>query len=105
MVKNRKDKSVQKACTKRFLYQKLDGLMTALLMQHSLYSIPELQNTLLGYSLMYEIVRKEFIQILHNGDNHWVTVSTVGLQSSHISINDSLHSPLSNFTKRYIVHR
>ena len=108
MVKNREDKSVQKACTKRFLYQKLDGLMTALLMQHSiyaLYSIPGLQNTLLGYSLIYEIMRKEFIQIPHNGDNHWVTVSTVGLQSSHISINDSLHSPLSNFTKCYIVHR
>ena len=63
-----------------------------------LYSIPELQNTLLGYSLMYEIMRKEFTQILHNGDNHWVTVSTVGLESSHISINDSLHSPLFNFT-------
>ena len=39
MVKNREDKSVQKACTKRFLYQKLDGLMTALLMQHSIYAL------------------------------------------------------------------
>ena len=66
------------------------------------YSIPGLQNTLLGYSLTYEIMRKEFIQILHNGDNHWVTVSTVGLESSHISLYDSLHSPLSNFTKDQI---
>ena len=63
------------------------------------YSIPGLQNTLLGYSLTYEIMRKEFIQILHNGDNHWVTVSTVGLESSHISLYDNLHSPLTNFTK------
>ena len=66
------------------------------------YSIPGLQNTLLGYSLTYEIMRKEFIHILHNDDNHWVTVSTVGLESSHISLYDSLHSPLSSITKDQI---
>ena len=106
MVKNREDKS--KSMHKEILMSETGWLMTALLMQHSIYAlqyIPELQNTLLGYSLMYEIIRKEFIQILHDGDNNWVTVSTVGLESPHISINDSLHSPLSNFTKRFIVHR
>ena len=45
---------------------------------------------------------KGFIQILHNGDNHWITVSTVGLHPSHISVYDSLYTSLSKFTKDHI---
>ena len=38
------------------------------------YGVPGLQNTLLGQYLTYGIMRKGFIQILHNADNHWITV-------------------------------
>ena len=66
------------------------------------YGVPGLQNTLLGYNLTYNIMTKGFIQILHNGDNHWITVSTVGLHPSHIRIYDSLYTSLSEFTKDQI---
>ena len=63
------------------------------------YGVSGLQNTLLGQYLTYDIMRKRFIQILHNGDNHWITVSTLGLQPSHIRIYDSLCTSLIEFTK------
>jgi len=34
----------------------------------------------------------EFIQILHNGNDHWITVSTIGAKESEVLIYDSLFS-------------
>ena len=36
-------------------------------------------------------MRKDFVQILHNGEDHWFTISTLGLPSGHVSIYDSLY--------------
>uniref|UniRef100_A0A1X7VJM5 Uncharacterized protein n=1 Tax=Amphimedon queenslandica TaxID=400682 RepID=A0A1X7VJM5_AMPQE len=32
----------------------------------------------LGFTLSYRFMNMEFVQIIHNGANHWVTISTVG---------------------------
>ena len=39
---------------------------------------------------------KEFVQILHHGQNHWITISTVGCSSNTVHVYDSLNLP---FTK------
>ena len=45
---------------------------------------PGLQCTNLGSNLSFEVVKESFVQILHNGTNHWVTVhyqhSTIAYQ-------------------------
>ena len=50
---------------------------------------PGLQCTNLGSNLSFEVVKESFVQILHNGTNHWVTVSTINTQPSHINVYDS----------------
>ena len=55
---------------------------------------PGLQCTNLGSNLSFEVVNKSFVQILHNGTNHWVTESTINTQPSHINIYDSKYSTI-----------
>ena len=55
---------------------------------------PGLQCTNLGSNLSFEVVKESFVQILHNGTNHWVTVSTINTQPSHINIYDSKYSTI-----------
>ena len=67
------------------------------------FGIAGLQNTTLGYTLTYGIMHKPLFQILHNGQDHWLTVSTIGLQSFYINMYDSrMHSTLSSFGKDQI---
>ena len=62
------------------------------------------QNTTLDCNLSFDIMRTEFIQILFNGNNHWETISTVGLPQPACCINvyDSLYEALTDFTKDQI---
>ena len=62
------------------------------------YGIPGMQNTLLGSTLSFDVVgRDEFIQVLHPGGDHWLTVSTIGCPYSTVKVYDSLfaHVPKS----------
>ena len=65
------------------------------------YKMKGFQNTTLGCNLSFDIMRTEFIQILFNGNNHWVKISTVGLPQPARCINvyDSLYETLTDFTK------
>ncbi|KAL5497317.1 hypothetical protein EMCRGX_G013776 [Ephydatia muelleri] len=56
------------------------------------------QNTTLGTLLLFDVIRSEFIQILHNGKNHWLTISTIGLPASTVNVYDSLYQSLSQCT-------
>ena len=33
-----------------------------------------LQNTLLGCTLSFDVIKNEFVQVLHSGGNYWLTV-------------------------------
>ena len=48
-----------------------------------------LQEVGLGQTLSFAIQTEEFIQILHTGYCHWVTVSTIGCKDGEINIFDS----------------
>ena len=49
-----------------------------------------LQNTLLGCTLSFNVIKNEFVQVLHSGGNHWLTVSTIGCKPSVVKVYDSL---------------
>ena len=59
---------------------------------HSQYGLPGFQATTLGYHLTFDIMRNGFIQILHNGEDNWFTISTLGLPSGYVHIYDSLYN-------------
>ena len=48
-----------------------------------------LQNTLLGQSMAFDVMRGEFVQALHTGYGHWITISTYGCELGVIDIFDS----------------
>ncbi|KAL5515870.1 hypothetical protein EMCRGX_G001111 [Ephydatia muelleri] len=71
-----------------------------LIINEELHRIPEqecsqevkekgLQNTTLGSNLSFDVVQRDFVQILHNGTNHWVSISNLDAQPSHCNIYDS----------------
>ena len=55
-------------------------------------NLPGFQNPLFGQTLSYDIEPGEFVQILHDGGGHWLTVSTVGTTHPYINVFDSLYS-------------
>ena len=56
-----------------------------------------LQDPILQITSTLEIMgNKEFVQILHHGQNHWIIISTVGCSSNTVHVYDSLNLP---FTK------
>ena len=63
---------------------------------HSQYGRPGFQATTLAYNIRFDVMR-EFIQILHNGDDHWVTISTIGLPSGLMNVFDSLYDTCNSF--------
>ena len=62
------------------------------------FEISGFQNTTLGCNLSFDILRSEFVQILHNGKNHWLTTSTVGLPAATVNVYDSFNQSLSQST-------
>ena len=65
--------------------------------------ISGLQHPLLGQTLNFDIVPDEMVQILHSGENHWITVSTIGSSTpSTVRIHDSLNTLLPHYTRKQI---
>ena len=67
-----------------------------------LLPIGGLQDPILGQQLAFDVQTGEFVQILHSGGNHWITVSTVGMDRAHIRVYDSLLGTLPADAKKQI---
>ena len=52
-----------------------------------------LQEPILGQKFLFDLCPKEFVQILHDGSLHWVTVSNIlsGSDDSCVALYDSLY--------------
>lgn len=51
-----------------------------------------LEPTVLGQCFQFNIQRNEFVQVLHVGGNHWITISNIGNSLTHVNVYDSLPS-------------
>ena len=68
-----------------------------------LYGTPGLQDTLLvGIKACDAVGRNEFVQVLHSGGNHWLTISSIHCPYSTINVYDSLHSTIPEATIKSI---
>jgi hypothetical protein len=61
-----------------------------------------LQDTVLGETLAFEVMRGEFVQVLHSGGNHWITVTNIGCPESSVKVYDSMYTQLPTQTKEQI---
>ena len=60
------------------------------LIQKRYPTMPGLQDLILGQTLSFEVIREEFVQILHSGGNHWITISTISCPPATVIIYDRL---------------
>ena len=51
------------------------------------------QSTNAGLCMTFLIKPDEFVQILHDGSAHWVTISTIGCKHPEVKIFDSHYHP------------
>lgn len=49
-------------------------------------------DVVLGQTMNFDIEPGEFVQILHNGHGHWLTISTVGNEHPQVEVYDSAYS-------------
>ena len=50
-----------------------------------------LQVPSLGQTYSFDIVKQPFLQILHNGQGHWLLISTVGTKDPEVHVYDSIY--------------
>ena len=51
-----------------------------------------LQSVTRGITMNFDVEPGEFVQILHNGHGHWLTISTVGNDHPQVEVYDSVYS-------------
>ncbi len=61
---------------------------------HTLLPLGSLQDPIHGQTLTFDVATDESVQILHSGNNHWVTISTVGTEHPKVNVYDNLYREL-----------
>ena len=61
-----------------------------------------LQDTILGPAMMFSLRAGDFIQIIHTGNAHWVTLSTIGVYQPVIRVYDSIYDSSSTMARLQI---
>lgn len=60
------------------------------------------QDVFLGKVLAFDVMRGEFVQILHSGSAHWVCISTIGCGEAEVDVFDSMTPVLTDALKEQI---
>ena len=71
------------------------------LLKKSFPALPGLQGAQLGI-MAFDIQRGKFIQILHDGRDHWLLISTVGVKHPTVQVYDSMYQSIGSHTKKQI---
>jgi hypothetical protein len=81
-----------------------DGIVNAAqsLLKKQFPAVPGLQSVSLGLVMSFDIQEGEFIQILHTGNNHWLTISTIGMKHPQVKVYDSVYDYLEKITEAQI---
>ena len=69
-----------------------DKLINAgqMLIKESYPQVYGFQDASLGQTLGFDVLTEEFVQVLHTGRGHWVTISTIGCSIAEVEIFDSM---------------
>ena len=87
-----------------------DKLINAgqMLIKESYPQVYGFKDASLGQTLGFDVLTEEFVQVLHTGRGHWVTISTIGCSIAEVDIFDSMppaiSSSLQNQIGKHLVH-
>ncbi|XP_065680304.1 uncharacterized protein LOC124806293 [Hydra vulgaris] len=71
--------------------------------QNMISGVSGLQDPVLGQNLSFHAIKESFVQVLHNGDAHWLTVSTFWCSDGEVCLLDSMfHGKVKNHVIRQI---
>ena len=81
-----------------------DNIMSAVqkLLKQQLPVRNGFQDPRCGLAYAFEIMSDEFIQVLHNGHDHWLTISTIGAAKDEVFVFDSMYASVSTKVKHQI---
>ena len=60
------------------------------------------QDPCCGLAYAFQIMSDEFTQVLHNGYDHWLTISTIGAATDEVFVFDSMYASVSTKVKHQI---
>ncbi len=64
-----------------------------------------IQDVELGLCMSFKYESGEFVQVIHTTENHWITLSTIGIEKkSCIQVYDSVYNCLPTMAKAQIVN-
>ena len=66
------------------------------LIKEAFPAIAGLQQVNLGQTLAFDVVKEEFVQVLHTGFGHWLTISTIGCKEGSVDVFDSMAPALNS---------
>ena len=66
------------------------------------FGIPGFQSVSLRPWFNFNVMLEEFIQILHNGKDHWITITTIGEKHPEVFVFDSLYYRASDSIQQQI---
>lgn len=73
-----------------------------MLLKQEFPSLSGLQSVACGLVMNFNIEPDEFVQILHNGQGHWLTISTIGTSHPVVHVYDSMYPSASTLVKAQI---
>ena len=53
-------------------------------------------------SMSFDVEPVEFVQILHTGSGHWITVSNIGMKHAEVKVFDSMYKHVPTMVKAQI---
>ena len=74
-----------------------------ILMKERYEGVAGLQDPCYGQCMVFKVVASGFVQILHNGKNHWLTVTNIGVQgAAEVLVYDSLYTSINTSVQTQI---
>ena len=80
-----------------------DIFAASCLLKKAFPGISGLEDTVLGSKLQFSVARGDFVQVLHDGNLHWLAVTNIGSTGQNeVLVFDSLHNTLGDASKLQI---
>ena len=72
------------------------------LLKQAFPALSGLQSVCCGLTMNFDIEPSEFVQVIHNGRGHWLTISTIRTSRPDIHVYDSMYPSAGTFVKAQI---
>ena len=73
-----------------------------MLLKRAFPALSGLQSVCCGLTMNFNVEPAEFVQVIHNGRGHWLTISTIGTSHSDVHVYDSMYPSAGTLVKAQV---